>query len=73
VLTQMELGRISSQRHHSQLAAEYHLSALKLLQNCTLLSGKKKTGTAPKKRHLLYMCLFCKIIIYGSRLLLFFR
>ena len=52
VLTQMELGRISLQQHHSRLAAEYHLSALKLLQNSTLLSGKKKMDTAPQKRYL---------------------
>ena len=46
VLCKMELGRISSQRHHSWLAAEYHLSAMKLLQNSVLLSGNKKTNTS---------------------------
>ena len=59
VLTQLELGRIFLQQHLSWLAAEYHLSAIKLLQNSMLLSGKKKTAAAPKKRHLLYVSPLC--------------
>jgi len=46
VLTKMELGRISLQRHHSWLAAEYHLDAMKLLQSSLLLSGDKKTSAS---------------------------
>jgi len=42
VVAKMELGRISSQRHHSSLAAEYQLSALKLLQNSALLCQDRK-------------------------------
>ena len=43
VAAKMELGRISSQRHHAWLAAEYQLSALKLLQNAALLRADRKT------------------------------
>ena len=46
VLTKMELGRISLERHHSWLAAGYHLSAMKLLQNAVLFSEDKKTKTS---------------------------
>jgi len=46
VLTKMDLGRISLQRHHSWLAAEYHLDAMKLLQNSVLLSTDKKSNAA---------------------------
>ena len=46
VLTKMELGRISLQRHHSWLAAEYQLSGMKLLQSSTLFSEDKRTINA---------------------------
>jgi len=70
VLTQLELGRIFLQQHLSWLAAEYHLSAIKLLQNSMLLSGKKKTAAAPKKRHLLYVSPLCEttaVNIFSTR------
>jgi len=58
VLTKMELGRISSQRHHSWLASEYHLDAMKLLQNSMILSGNKKTDTSEKYNSSFYQS-FC--------------